>query len=459
MTRYGKVLAAPAAAYFLWVVRASFASGLASDDPMNLFNYWQLGWAGVLRGNLLFFTTAYRPMGGLFYLPIYHFFRLNPLPYHLAIDVILAIDTYLLYRCARLLGVAAPAATVAAILSISHISMMALFLSPSTVYDALCFLFYFGALVYYLRLRTAGITPDWRQTGVCLLLYVGALNSKEIGVTLPVLLAGYEILYQRPGRFRTALIGCGIAVMYTAGKLTGADSLAAISAYRPVFTASQYLTNSNHFLDEFFYHNQPWFTTGLMAALMAGIAIWAGMRKEKLLWFCLLFVLVTPLPIVFIPRRGQYNLYLPLAGWAIIAGVALWDLIRLLSAERFLPVRAARGIRVCLALVVVILWTKDLVWRQAFSVEASANLQRPTQEAIRQFRDLHLTIRPNSKVILLNGPFTDYELLFLASLWYDDHSVQFFVQQLSHFSVAELEKADYLLDWENGHFLVTRAPS
>ena len=459
MTRYGKVGTALAAGYFLWVVRASFASGLASDDPMNLFNYWQMGWAGVLRGNLLFFTTAYRPMGGVFYLPIYSLFKLNPLPYHIAINIILAFDTYLLYRCARLLGAVAPAATVAALLSISHISMMALFLSPSTVYDALCFLFYFGALVYYLRLRTAGITPDWRQTTACLLLYIGALNSKEIGVTLPVLLAGYEVLYQRSGKFRTAAIGGMIAAVYTAGKFAGADSLAAISAYRPVFTVGQYLTNSNHFLDEFSYHNQPWFTPALMAALMAGIAIWAGMRKEKLLWFCLLFVLVTPLPIVFIPRRGQYNLYLPLAGWTIMAGVALWDTIRLLSAEHFVPARAARGIRICLALVVVILWTKDLVWRQAFSVEASANLQRPTQEAIRQFRDLHLTIRPNSRVILLNGPFTDYELLFLASLWYDDHSVQFLVQQLSHFSAAELEKADYLLDWENGHFLVTRAPS
>jgi hypothetical protein len=42
-------------------------------------------------------------MGGLFYLSIYHFARLTPLPYHVVVFMILLVNIYLAYRFATLL--------------------------------------------------------------------------------------------------------------------------------------------------------------------------------------------------------------------------------------------------------------------------------------------------------------------------------------------------------------------
>ncbi len=447
-----------AACYFLWIVWSGFASGFASDDPMNLFDYWKMGTAGIIRGNLLFFATANRPMGGLFYLPIYRFFHLNPLPYHIAISMVLAVNTFLLYRFACLLGVARAAAGFAAVLICSHTALSALYLSPSTVYDALCFLFYFGALVYYVRIRSAGEKLNWRQTLICLLLYGGALNSKEIGVTLPLLLLGYEELYQRPARqVRTPLIACGMALAYTIGKFAVSDSRTGLSVYRPLFTYGQYISNSDHFLDEIFYLADTWFTPARAALLIPLLGICAWLRKSKAVWFCLLLVLVSPLPIVFIPRRGQYNLYLPLTGWAMLAGIALWDVIRAVSPERVMSRRVVVAIRLALATLLLFMWSWNRAWREAFQVEAAGNQQRPTRDAIRQLRAFDVAIRPNSRVLFLNGPFVDLELYFLASLWYNDHSLQIFIQPIQHLTPAGMANMDYVFDWKNGHFVVVRA--
>ena len=450
-----------AACYFLWIVWSGFAAGFASDDPMNLFDSWKTGAAGTIRDNLLFFATANRPMGGLFYLPIYRFFHLNPLPYHIAISMVLAANTFLLYRFACLLGVARAAAGFAAVLICSHTALTALYLSPSTVYDALCFLFYFGGLVYYVRIRSAGEKLNWRQTLMCLVLYVGALNSKEIGVTLPLLLLGYEALYhQRTARqVRTPLIACGMAMAYTIGKLAVSDSRAGLSVYRPLLTYVQYITNSDHFLDEIFYLADTWFTPARAALLIPLLGIWAGMRRSKAVWFCLLFVLVSPLPIVFIPRRGQYNLYLPLAGWTMLAGIALWDIIHALSPERAMPRWVVVAIRLGLASLLLLTWSWNRAWREAFAVEAAGNQQRPTRDAISDLRTFHVAIRPNSAVLFLNGPFVDWQLYFLASLWYNDHSLQIFIQPIHHLTPAGMGYMDYVFDWKNDHFVVIRSPT
>ena len=448
-----------AACYFLWIVWSGFAAGFASDDPMNLFDYWKAGAAGVIRGNLLFFATANRPLGGLFYLPIYRFFHLNPLPYHIATSLILAANTLLLYRLACLLGVARAAAGFAAVLICSHTALIALYLSPSTIYDALCFLFYFGVLVYYVRIRSAGEKLNWRQTLICLVLYVGALNSKEIGVTLPLLLLGYEGLYQRPARqLRIPLIACVMALAYTIGKFAVSDSRADLSVYRPLFTYGQYITNSDHFLDEIFYLADSWFTPARAALLIPLLGIWAWLRKSKAVWFCLLLVLVVPLPIVFIPRRGQYNLYLPLAGWAMLAGIALWDVIRALSPERLMPYRVVVAIRLALAALLLFMWSWNRAWREAFAVEAAGNQQRPTRDAIQELRAFDVAIRPNSTVLFLDGPLVDWDMYFLASLQYNDHSLQIFIQPVHHLTPAEMANMDYVFDWKNGHFVVILRP-
>jgi hypothetical protein len=447
--------------YFLYIAYPSLSAKFAFDDPGNLYQYWHVGLASVLRSNLLFFSSDYRPMGGVFYLPIFWLAKLNPLPYHLVVDLILAANTWLLYRFCRLVGAPLPVAGMATLIHCSHVAMISLFLSPSNVYDALCVLFFFGALVYYVGIRSRGKELSFRQVCICLALYVGALNSKEIGVTLPVCLAAYELIYHGPRPFklswvvgsgRTAVLGLALAVVYVGGKLTGANSLAEMDAYRPVYTWTRFISNNGHFLDNFAYQKSPWFTPGSVLCVWLGLGIVAWLQRERYLRLSWIFILVLPLPLAFIPQRGLYNLYLPLAGWVILAAGIVWRLI-LLVTPAALPRQARLVLRAALYAIVIMLWVRDRAWRAPFSIAASAEMQVQTWNAIQQLQHLAVPIQHNSKAIFLRDPFRDWDMFFIAALSYRDPTIQFFLQSHSKLPQSEIEKMDYVFDW-NGEKLV-----
>jgi hypothetical protein len=454
-----------AAGYFLWIAWPSFSARLASDDPMNLYQYWRMGVWKVVWSNVVFFTTTYRPMGGVFYLPIYGFTHLNPLPYHVALDLILAADTWLLYRFAVHLELPAPAAGFAALLSCSHVAMISLFLSPSDLYDALCFLFFFGALVYYIRIRSTGRPLNWRQTAAFLTLYICALDSKEIGVTLPVFALIYELLYHPSFRSRlrdwvakegrAVVFGGVCAVVYTLGKMLGQNSLASMPNYQPVFTFHQFIANNAHFLDDLTYRTAPWFTPTRLLLLWGLTGAWVWLSQERSLRFCWFFVLVSPLPIAFIPQRGLYNLYLPLAGWAMLVGAAAWNLLRLLTPDRFV---ASHALRIVLSVLLIFGWSLDRAWRASFAIAASANQQQMTWDAIQQLRLLNIPIRHGSRVVFLHDPFQDWDMYFIAALWYRDPSLQFFLQRQSHLPSSEIDRIDYVFDWDKNRIVLVRSP-
>ena len=62
------------------------------------------------------------------------------------------------------------------------------------IYDVLCGFFYLAALTYYVHIRKKDIIFAPLQLLIFLVLYVLALNSKEMAVTLPVIVLIYEFL-------------------------------------------------------------------------------------------------------------------------------------------------------------------------------------------------------------------------------------------------------------------------
>ena len=57
--------------------------------------------------------------------------------------------------------------------------------STGTTYELLCFTFYFAAFDYYLGFARRAISLQFRQWAIFLGLYICALDSKELAVTLP----------------------------------------------------------------------------------------------------------------------------------------------------------------------------------------------------------------------------------------------------------------------------------
>jgi hypothetical protein len=75
-----------------------------------------------------------------------------------------------------------------------HQELANLVFGGSFIYDVLCGFFYFAALTYYVRIREEGVALHVGQLAIFLAIYLCALNSKEMAVSLPVIVFTYEIL-------------------------------------------------------------------------------------------------------------------------------------------------------------------------------------------------------------------------------------------------------------------------
>src|SRR5580700_3698671 len=78
------------AGWFLYFSRDVLGVHFAPDDMMNVDNfYWTPGLWRLFYSQFLIWRGYYRPMGGLFYLPILSVWGLDPVPYHVALSLIL----------------------------------------------------------------------------------------------------------------------------------------------------------------------------------------------------------------------------------------------------------------------------------------------------------------------------------------------------------------------------------
>jgi hypothetical protein len=169
---------------------------------------------------LTVFTAAFRPLTTLFWRPLYAVFGFNPLPYRIAVHLLLAVNIGLAYLLARRLQMTREAAALTALVFCYNASTGALYYDTCLVGDVICFLFYSLAVLTYIGGRQAGHPLSWRHTAAVAVTWLLALDSKEMAVTLPGILLLYELLYRRQD-FRDSQkalrIGGLLAAMFVAG--------------------------------------------------------------------------------------------------------------------------------------------------------------------------------------------------------------------------------------------------
>jgi uncharacterized membrane protein len=142
--------------YFLYCARPALFAHFAADDMMNIAHYWARGWWRTLADCLTFWSSQYRPAGGLYYLSLYRVFKLNPLPYHAVALAFLFGGTWLSYLVSRLLARSFAVAVAAAVLFCAQANMVDLFYGTDTIYDILASFFSLLTLLLYVRARTGG---------------------------------------------------------------------------------------------------------------------------------------------------------------------------------------------------------------------------------------------------------------------------------------------------------------
>jgi hypothetical protein len=434
----------------------------SSDEVMNIYWYWEPGAWRVLWANIVW-CKIIRPMGGVYYLPLFHLFGFNPWPYTVVRLAVLLFVSLLLLRLGKRLTGSTTAAALAVMLVTYHSELVSLTHSGSCIYDVLCGGFCFGALVYYLNCRASGRHPlSRRQSTAFLLLYICALNSKEMAVSLPVLVCAYEFLEATRGAGSRAAIArrflvhawpLAAAVMLTAlfivFNIYGPAGLARIDVYHPVFTWARFTESSQRFLNAIFCVSL--FRTWSVLAVWILLA-YVGVRKDdRRLLFLLVWVVATPLPLNFIPPHGPGCVYIPLVGWSMIVATITEAIARRVAREPVFARIPQQASVICILAGALAYYTSLMEIRHKAHERVYFSGGVKTWNIIEQFRVLRLRPPHGARIALMNDPFPEgWDTFFIANLTWKDRSLGVFLQNQQHLPAKELALMDYVFDFPSG---------
>ncbi len=438
-----KTLAAAAliAVYFLYFTLGSLRSEFTHDDLMNVYRGWAYPWPSLLSDNLLFFrfTPMYRPFGELAYRVFFSLFGFNLFPIRLFLFLALAGNIFLTYKLCLLLTGFGEASLFAALIGSYHMKFGLLYYNTGTIYDIFCFLLYFSALVFYIGIRRRGETLNAIQGAIFCALYILALDSKEMAVSLPLLLIGYELLWHPPALQAGALwrwaarrmvivwIICILTAAYVHGRvLTQEQGISSIGGYQMTVSAGEYFNKLAYYLNVLCYA-RDWLSP-LGAALFAGALLaTAAISRSRGLAFGALLFLGGILPMAFIQARALSAVYLPLAGLAICAGILLGfvrDGLERLSRQPAWPRLAFWLMFGTVGLALIRFHPhSDYVYQ---AIERSEYSQ--IRNARERLLELHPRFPGGSRILIVGTPFPQYSPgynnMFLIRLTYRDKSLQ-----------------------------------
>jgi hypothetical protein len=380
----------------------------------------------------------------------------------------LGVNTVLFYKLARGISRSWWVAALAAFPVAYQASLGNLSFDGAFIFDTLCGGFYFAALLYYIRARTGKRHLSATQGCVFLALYICALDSKEMAVSLPVVALAYELLLRKRAtgwsnlakQLWPALAAGAITAIFILGKTLSAGSLTNMDAYRPVITWARFSESSTRFFNTIFYAEGLTMQHGIAlwgVLLCAGIVGVVRRRRDPRWLFLWIWVMVTPLPIAFLPGRGAGLLYIVAAGWALATAMLCravsWRLVRELFRGR--PARmAAMGL--CLVGYASAYAYQTRI-EHRYQVYGYLLLGKHTEEVIGQFKQLGLQPQPGSRIVFLRDPFNgSYDMTFVAALVWSDRSLRIFQQSQVHLPEDQVAGMDYILDYTGNQFVVLK---
>ncbi len=211
---------------------------------------------------------------------------------------------------------------------------------------------FFYLLSLYLYIRATADGPfKARSYLLSVFLFFPAVLCKETALTLPLMLAAYDYFLKEmrgplSGYFKRYLSYLLVAGLYFVLRFNALGGFAPhkehadLGVYRMIINImalfSQYLEKlvlPVHLNAFYVFHpiSSAFETSGILALLITGLFVAFGLlagRKNGLVSFSLLFIVVPLLPVFYIPGLGQNTfteryLYLPSVGFAILSALLL----------------------------------------------------------------------------------------------------------------------------------------
>ena len=428
------------AAYYVYFAGISLRAGLSHDDLMNAHRAVIAPWPSLIKDCLFFFLPSdqYRPVGAVFYRICRDLFGFHPLPLHIGMLVLWAAGLALVYDSVRRLADSTEVALLTVLLMAHHSNRPFYYYNSGFCYDVLCHLFYFAALAYYLRVRAGEGRPGEKELVVLSALYLLALGSKEMAVSLPVVLGAYEWL--RPWRdWRFPSITAVMAGVFVLGRVLARDGLSNIDGYRITLRPAFYLESWTEWLASMLFLSPTAIPWTMAAAFLAGSIALAWLSCDRAFRIAVVLALAGVLPVAFIrPVRGLEAICIPMTGVALMA--AWWvSRLSLVVNSRW------RGPAV-FALALVLL--ADLHARKLPPAEVMMSEGAEIAHVQREL-EAHGRLAPRSRVLFVEDPFPEpYGLAttFLLQIL-NGASVQ--VTRADKLTTApDWTEYDYVLSWQ-----------
>jgi hypothetical protein len=393
----------------------------------------------------LFWTPYYRPFGGVIYRTLFALFGFNPRPLYILYYASFLLNLYLAYVVLKRISGSAETSALATLIWSVHANFAYLYYNAGSLYDVYCFLFFFLALLVYIRVRERGDYLTGWNLAAFIASFICCLNSKEMGATLPAILIVYELVFHTPhwhappwrrlgdaGQWlihegRGALLAGICLIGYIPAK-TSTQGLARSPAYVSHFTWPTFLHDTEVYLGYLTYSSHPFTAAGvgLFYVLLAFVAL---LLRSRLMWFGLLFFQITLLPVSFVSAREGFVLYLPNAGLALYLAVLLvWIKDRLSSVSpRFVRLSNSTAMTLLFVLTAAALAVIHYKHWQPAPPSNDAPIKIAKEQLLRMCPKLN----QGSKVLVVQSPLDGgaWDLFFTLRLIYLDKDL--FVTQMN----------------------------
>jgi hypothetical protein len=295
---------------------------LSEDDLMNLHFAAGESRLRLLVANLFPFTTVYRPAGAALYILLFDFVGFSPIYFRAATCVLLLLGCVAVYRLGSVCDSRVTTGALAAIPLAFHSRLTNIYTENAYVYDVLCGALFASTVAFYVNRRRHG-PLRWQNVLILYFLWAATVNAKEIGLTLPVVLMAYELVYCRPFLCRrlvwpAALLALSIASWRS--KIALGSPLYNHASYEPSIDLAHLLYETQQQVADAVLAPDVAVSVGLLAVVVATFVGVVLASRSKAAQFGLLWVLITPLPVLAIWSRSFSSMYIPWMGVCIVLG-------------------------------------------------------------------------------------------------------------------------------------------
>jgi hypothetical protein len=278
-------------------------------------------------------------------------------------------------------------------------------------------------LTVYVHGRREGGRLSAKKVVLLAVLYVAALDSKEMALVLPLfVLVGEAWFAHRGNADLRSGVGLGtvltlITVAFCVGRILGEKGLSAAPSYQLRLTVGDYLASSASCIENIFYRPLESVTHWHVVAvwvMLASVTLW---RRTFPLVFGFVFATIGHAPLAAIGRGGGPGLYIPLLGWAMLAAIGLAWLTSLI--ERRIGRWFSYGF-----LIVVVAWIGQFTYRNKIEqMDAVRSGQVQTWAVLESLRALDPPRLKGQKLLIVDDPFDGYEMYFIARLWFQSKTL------------------------------------